>query len=445
MTFRQYSKMKDSRIEWIGDVPEHWDKRKISWLFHRIGSGTTPDSHEEKYYNGNIPWVNSGDLKDEHIIKIEKNITNLALEKFSTLKFFPKDTLIIAMYGASIGKLGILTMPATVNQACCALCEPKNFHMKFLFYWFIANRNIIISQGQGGGQPNISQELIKNLILLVPTLLDEQKQIADFLDREISKINLDIQKYRKIIELLIEKRQIVTNQALTKGLNPNVQMKDSGIKWIGKIPEHWNLTSVKFIYEIQLGKMLQPQPNSSDDVLVTYFNTDYVQWYDIKTNDLPKMWINPSDISQYLIKEGDLLVCEGGSYPGRAAITPKIDFIAIIQNALHRIRPSMKSDVKYLLYLLFICRDSGWIDVLTNKTTMGHLTREKLASLKIPFPELIEQKQIVDFIDNEFTLINSIIQKTESQIEKLQEFRQAIISEAVTGKIDVRQTQTIIQ
>jgi len=205
---------KNSKMEWIGEVPTHWTIQKIAWAFYTIGGGTTPKSGEKKYYDGKIPWVNSGDLIDDRINIIENFITEKALEDYTGLKYHPKDTLIIAMYGASIGKLGILNFPCTTNQACCNLANSNKINYKFLFYWFLANRDNIISRAQGGGQPNISQDVIKNIRLFVPKN-EEQKQISDYLDEEITKINEVIIKIECQIKQLKEFRQSTISYGVT--------------------------------------------------------------------------------------------------------------------------------------------------------------------------------------------------------------------------------------
>ena len=196
-------RMKDSGIEWIGEIPEHWNNKKISWIFNIIGSGTTPSTSNLEYYDGDVPWVNTGDLNDGYLYETSKMITDLALKDYSTLKFYPIDTLLIAMYGATIGKLSITKIIATTNQACCALAQPKNVNIKFIFYWFLANRNHIIAMAYGGGQPNISQNLIKSLRINLPEK-HEQNAIVNFLDQKTAEIDDLIADKEKLIELLQE-------------------------------------------------------------------------------------------------------------------------------------------------------------------------------------------------------------------------------------------------
>ncbi|MDA7762288.1 restriction endonuclease subunit S [Crocinitomicaceae bacterium] len=206
--------MKDSGVEWIGEIPSHWDKRKLAWSFNDIGSGTTPKSSNTDYYNnGTINWLLTGDLNDGYIYNTSKKITELALENHS-LKLYPKKSIVIAMYGATIGRLGILETETTTNQACCVLAESDIFHHKYVFYWLKASKQEIINLSYGGGQPNISQDIIRNLWLTFPPL-SEQKQIVAYLDEQTGLIDKTISIEEKRIELLEAYRQSLISEVVT--------------------------------------------------------------------------------------------------------------------------------------------------------------------------------------------------------------------------------------
>lgn len=198
--------MKDSGVEWIGEIPKSWQMKKTSWLFNDIGSGTTPKSSNREYYDGNIPWINTGDLNDGYLNDCKKSVTSKALSDCSALRVYPSNSLIIAMYGATIGKLGITTFEGCTNQACCVMGESDNTHSKFMFYWLMGNKREIIELGYGGGQPNISQDVVKSLRVSYPPF-QEQKAIAEFLDSETSRIDQLVEKSYKEINLLKEYRQ----------------------------------------------------------------------------------------------------------------------------------------------------------------------------------------------------------------------------------------------
>lgn len=216
------AEMNDSGIEWLGKIPKHWEKRKIATNFQIIGSGTTPDAGNEEYYDetGKYYFVNTGDLKDCEIFDCEKKITEEAFTKFTSLKLFPVNTLLIAMYGATIGKVGILKTEATTNQACCALANSYRFNIDYMFYFFIGIREDIIRLSYGGGQPNISQDTIKQLRIPCPPK-DEQLQIVEHLKKRTTALDQLIKNIEAQIEKLQELRKIKIYEAVTGKIKVN--------------------------------------------------------------------------------------------------------------------------------------------------------------------------------------------------------------------------------
>ena len=207
--------MKDSGIDWLGEIPEHWEVKKLSYLFGKIGSGTTPKSGNPEYYeNGSINWLQTGDLNDDEIYYTSKLITEAALKDYSTLRFYPQDSIVIAMYGATIGKTGILKIEATTNQACCVLAEPENIKTKFAFYWFNSAKKHIISLSYGGGQPNINQEMIRTLKVQLPPK-EEQVAIIQYIEKETARIDAKVTKTQKLIELLKEYKTALISEVVT--------------------------------------------------------------------------------------------------------------------------------------------------------------------------------------------------------------------------------------
>ncbi|ELY0805462.1 restriction endonuclease subunit S [Campylobacter upsaliensis] len=210
---------KNSGIEYLGLIPHHWEVARSGLIYKNISSGTTPQSDNDEYYkNGNIFWINSGDLNDSVLTNSKNKITQKAMMAYSALKISPKGSLIIAMYGATIGKVSILGIDACTNQACCVLCESKYLNTRFVFYYFIAKRQDLISMAYGGGQPNISQDIIKNFKIPLPPL-QEQKEIAEFLDKKCEKINSVIEKTKRQIELIKEYKNTLINEAVCGRIN----------------------------------------------------------------------------------------------------------------------------------------------------------------------------------------------------------------------------------
>ncbi len=195
---KKYDSYKDSGVEWIGEMPINWESWKISHAFDKIGSGTTPKSGESIYYeNGIINWLNTGDLNNSVLYSCSKKITLKALEDYSSLKIYPKGSLVIAMYGATIGKTSLLEFETTTNQACCVFSESDEIDIRFLQHWFNGNKEYIINLAVGGGQPNISQDILKGIRIFCPSK-EEQTQIANFLDQKTTQIDDLIHKKEKL-------------------------------------------------------------------------------------------------------------------------------------------------------------------------------------------------------------------------------------------------------
>ena len=208
-------RLKYSGIEWIGEIPEHWEVKRMKDLSKSMGSGATPLSNIPSYYeNGILNWVNTGDLNDGSINDCQYMISQHAINDYPNLKTNKKGTLLIAMYGATICKIGLLNIEAATNQACCCINFKKEHLSKYVFYWFLANKNHIISLSVGGTQPNISQGIISKLLIGIPPL-SEQVAIATYLNEKTQKIDSIVSNIKTQIETLKELRKTLINDVVT--------------------------------------------------------------------------------------------------------------------------------------------------------------------------------------------------------------------------------------
>lgn len=207
--------MKDSGVEWLGEVPEHWELRKVSQLFDGIGSGTTPKSDTVEYYeDGSIPWVVTGDLNDSYLHACHNRITDKAMAEHATLRLYPAGSVAVAMYGATIGKVSVLGFEATVNQACCVLPSSSNVLSGYLLGFILASRTHLLSLATGGGQPNINQEVIRSLRIPLPSL-DEQVKIADHFAIAAAEFDSLLDLSAQQVLLLQERRSALITAAVT--------------------------------------------------------------------------------------------------------------------------------------------------------------------------------------------------------------------------------------
>jgi type I restriction enzyme S subunit len=204
---------KPSGIDWLGDVPEHWEVRKLRTLFRRHGSGTTPPG--DAYYGGGVPWVMTGDLNDKVLTATQRTVTPKALEEVKALRMYPAGSLLVAMYGATIGKTGVLSMDACTNQACCVLAEPRpESNVRFLQAFVIMARPQLVQQSYGGGQPNINSEIVRALRIPLPPRT-EQDAILDAIAQRTGTIDTAIDRASREIDLIREYRTRLVADVVT--------------------------------------------------------------------------------------------------------------------------------------------------------------------------------------------------------------------------------------
>ncbi len=209
------------------------------------------------------------------------------------------------------------------------------------------------------------------------------------------------------------------------------EMKDSGVEWIGEIPNGWEISRVSYFFDIQLGKMLQPTQDKEDETLEEYLCSINVSNNEITQSDLKTMWFSPKEKQNYSIKQGDLIVVEGGDVAASAIVKTLVENL-YFQNALHRVRSSASFDVRYLHYLLITAKASGQIDLLCNKATISHFSKEKFKALEFIVNSSKEQHRIADYLDAKCTQIDRAIARQQEVIDKLKEYKLSVITEAVT-------------
>ena len=268
--------------------------------------------------------------------------------------------------------------------------------------------------------------------------LSEQRGIVRYLDYLDRRIRRYIEAKERLIGLLEEEKQAIINQAVTRGLDPSVPLKPSGVEWLGDVPAHWEVAALRLKYSQCLGKMLDSKRITGNHSLPYLRNVD-VQWDHINIDNLPVMDIPPDQRDRYTVKDGDLLVCEGGEV-GRSALWHGQLVKCGFQKALHRLRPlnSQKDVPRFMYYSLrAAARSNAFED--GHISTIAHLTGEKLRAQRFPFPPLAEQLALVTFLDRALKRVERGIFNKRRQIELVQEYRTRLIADVVTGKLDVRE------
>ena len=417
-------KMKDSGIEWIGEIPEEWEIRKLFNLLETIGGGTTPKDKNLLGDGGDLPWLNTGDLKDGYIYDIKRTLKQEALDEYSALKVFAADAIVMAMYGATIGKLGIATDKFTTNQACCVLVAGEELEHKFLFYSLMAMRENIIALALGGGQPNISQDIVKSLRLPLPPLA-EQKAIAVYLDEKCAAIDQIVASKQKQNEQLTEYRQSLITEAVNKGLKSSVLMKDSGIEWIGEIPVEWEVSALKYNANLVAEKSGEMNSNR------VYIGLE---------NVLP--YVGKIALGDEVETIGDTLsFCTGDVLFGK--LRPYLakcffaEFDGVCSGEFFVIRDNGRMIGKYIKYLMLSEPFLNLVIGSTYGVKMPRASWEFVGNIKLPRPPLAEQKAIAAYLDKKCGEIDALSERNKNIIESLQEYKQSLIYEAVTGKIEL--------
>lgn len=425
--YKKYAEYKDSGVEWLGEIPSHWEVKRLGSFFEerreKVSDVDYPALSVTK--NGIVPQLDTAAKTDagdnRKLVKINDFVINSRSDRKGSSGTSP--------YTGSVSLISIVMEPRRIYSVYAHhLLRSYPFQEEFYRY----------GKGIVADLWSTNSSEMKNILLPdIPTI--EQQNIANFLEYETAQIDTLIAKQEKLIELLKEKRQAVISHAVTKGLNPDVAMKDSGVEWLGQVPEHWAVAKLAYRYEVLLGKMLD-ESKITGNYLGNYLRNTDVQWGRINSDNLPEMDFRPHEIERYSVKQGDLLVCEGGEI-GRCAIWENED-TCFYQKALHRLRAYSNQDShKFMFYVLFDSVHRERFISGAGKATIAHLPAETFKQYRFAFPPKNEQDQIVEYLDKMSKAFDEIESKALEQIELLKERRTALISSAVTGKIDVRNWQ----
>ena len=394
------------------EVPDNW-----AWTtLGNIGTwqaGGTPSRSNKSYYGGNIPWLKTGDLNDGLITNIPEKITEDAVAN-SSAKINPTGSILIAMYGATIGKLGILTFPATTNQACCACIEYFAITQKYLFYFLLSHRDMFIAKGGGGAQPNISKEIIVNTAIPLPPLAEQERTVTeierwftliDQLEQGKSDLQTVIKQAKsKILELAIHGKLVPQDpndepaSELLKRINPEAEITCDN----GHYPVGWIDVILGDIFYHNTGKALNS--SNKEGVLRNYLTTSNVYWNQFDLSLVKQMPFRDNELEKCTVQKGDLLVCEGGDV-GRSAIW-NFDYNICIQNHIHRLRPKGDLNVSFYYYVLRFLKEHNRIG--GKGIGLLGLSSNELHKIGMPLPPRKEQDRIVLKIEELFSVLDNI-------------------------------------
>ena len=430
---KKYDSYKDSGIEWIGEIPSHWAVNKVKHNFS-FKTGFTPPSGKSEYYeDGTHVWINISDLQEKEISDSVNKITDKAIEDFKP-EIVQKGSLLYS-FKLSVGRVGFNTMDCYTNEAIFSINPDSSTNLNF-FYYSLPDQILKNANENIYGAKILNQELIKNAYLVIPPTT-EQTSIASFLNLKTSEIDEIIADKNRLLELYEEEKTAIINQAVTKGLDPNVSMKDSGIEWLGEIPEHWEAVKLKYIAKVQTGRTPKIQNSKTD-----YFENGTINWFTPSDMDGNQELVNSkrsiiieavendevelfSEYSIYLVSIGATLGKVGFSKE-QASANQQINVITFFDKVFEPI-----------FGYYYIVGNKEMITLQADYTTLPILNQSKTKDLLFSFPPIAEQQSIVHHIESECSKIDFKKARTEELIELLTEYRTALISEAVTGKIKV--------
>ncbi|WP_407503399.1 restriction endonuclease subunit S [Acinetobacter baumannii] len=423
--YQKYAEYKDSGVEWLGEIPSHWKLVKLSYKLKLLsGDGITALDIEE---TGNYPVYGGNGVRG-------------FTEKYNCDGSYP----LIGRQGALCGNINVANGKFFATEHAVVVYPYEKFNLTFLseFLRFMDLGQYSVS----AAQPGIAVDRINTLPIVIPPL-EEQDSIGDFLDHETAKIDTLIVKQEKLIELLKEKRQAVISHAVTKGLNPNVPMKDSGVEWLGEVPEHWETLPLKLCVETRKGVAFKAVDFCDSGIRV-------VKASDIKQKTIreSEVFLPDSYINEYpkaVLYTGDLVLSTVGSTPdvknsavGQIGKVPESLNGSLLNQNTVVFSANKLLDQGFLFYLVQTNSYRDHLDLNAHGTAnQASLNISDMLDFIIPMPETNEQIQITHYLDNKIAKLEELEAKSASMISYLTERRTALISAAVTGKIDVRNWQ----
>ena len=442
--FKRYDSYKNSGVEWLGEIPNHWEILKLKFI-GKIFAGLSDkkgDDFSKDFTSDKKPFIPFTNVCNN--LKIDKNqMQYVKINPYETQNKVREKDIIFLMSSETLEDIGKCSIYLEKEQlylnSFCKGFRPNlsRINAEFLNYLLQSKtyRNYFNLAGRGFTRINIKQEYIANLLAVLPPKF-EQEKIALYLDEKIAKIDASISGKEKFIELLKEQKQIIINDAVTKGLNKNTKFKNSGVEWLGQIPSHWEVAKVSRFYQITIGKMLQPLKINFKDTLQDYICAANLGNNVLKIDNLKQMWFSETEHKLYKLKKGDLVVVEGGDI-GSCDIIKFNTKDLFFQNSIHRVRAKKDNNVKFLRYWLINLKKIGYIDLICNKATIPHFTKEKFEDLICILPPKDEQEKIVEYIENKIPKIDKLLNLEQEYIKSLKEYKASIIDSVVTGKVKV--------
>lgn len=404
----------------VGLIPDDWNVTRITDITETKAGGT-PSTFKREYWDGDIPWINSGALKDVVVREPSKYITKIGLEN-SVAKILPEKTVLIALTGATTGKVGFLDFKCSTNQSVVGILPNSDFISKYLFYYLIFSRDRILNLKSGAAQPHINKAVVDNFLVSLPEKPEQQK-----ITFVLSKIQQAIKQQDKIIQITKELKKSLMNKLFTEGLHGEEQKETE----IGLMPKSWQVRTVKNTCEKpQYGytESASDKPIGPKFLRITDITDKGVDWLKVPYCKCPQELIN-----KYKLEKGDILFARIGATTGKSFIVEKCPF-AIYASYLIRLRTKTELNSMYLYY--FFNSEMYWkqIDAHKGSSLKKGVNGSILASLIFPFPKKQEQEEIANILLS----IDKKISQAEFKKQTLQALFRTMLNQLMTGKVRVK-------
>ena len=441
---RRYPEYKESGVEWIEEIPRHWKKSRFKYeslVPVQYGLNINSDLYAEQgiRFIRTTDITDDGELIDKGVYLETETVEKIYLTQPNDFLISRSGTLGRAYLHQSDEKYTYGGYLVRFNFGCPIKSRFIFYFTKSRFFEHWITLNTI--QSTIG---NVNGQKYSNLEIFLPSFI-EQTQIVSFLDRKTKQIDELIRIKERHIELLQEQRTALINQVVTNGLDPNEEMKPSGIEWIGEMPVHWETIPIKHTLQTAkdsiragpFGSSLKSHEFQNKGIRV--YNQQSVYNEDFSKSDIFISEEKFNELRSFIVQPKDVLITSRGTI-GKMTIVPKNGEIGVLHPCLIRLRLNENKLVpKYLWW--YVNHSSFFIEsvkIASNSTTIEVIYTETLSSVKIPIPTVKEQLEIVEFLNVKIPMIDTTISNEQKKIELLKEYRQSLISEAVTGKIDVR-------
>lgn len=433
---KRYETYKDSGIQWVGEIPSHWDSNKLKF-FADISTGTTPSTANEEYWNeATENWYTPADFNegDIHLNGSSRKVSAMAFEK-SACKVFKKNVVLVVGIGATLGKIGFSRVECSANQQINAIEFYDNVYPLFGAYYLSSLKEVMKSLASAATLAIMNQSVTGSIPFVCPTLA-EQKNIATYLDHKVGQIDATIAEKEQMLEDLKAYRSSIISEAVTKGLDKNVEMKESGVKWIGMIPKHWNINKLKFFADISTGTT----PSTDNE---EYWKEPTENWYTPSDFCEEKVHLETSSrkVSTTAFQESACRVFKKDVVlvVGIGATLGKIGISSVECSANQQINAIEFYDNVYPLFgVYYLSSLKEVMKSLASAATLAIMNQSVTGSIPFVCPTLDEQKEIADYLEKKTKSIGSLLNQIEVQIDELKSYKSALITEAVTGKIDLR-------